>query len=428
MRKELFVYDIETLTDFFCVVFSPLNPNIDASIVFEISNFKNEYKELLTFLKDRVIGLWGFNNKYFDQKVLQWIIENPNCIAESIYSSAQDIISNKGWYHDCVIPQADIYKIKHYDRYGVSLKQCEIAMDSAKVLDMPIHHTESIDTRVRADIIIEYCKYDVNQTKKQIHKNISDLELRQVVKKEYNNLKNPYFLSDTAIGRETMLYDYCNTTKDDPEEVKERKTIYTNININEVISNKIEFKTKKLKDFLLYLKNKKINLAFKSLEELIDFDDVKYELKKGGLHSVHKGDYKNIIFKSNDKFKILDLDYSSYYPFLLYKLKIAPNHLNREVFCNLIHKYILDRLHYKDLYKEYQRKEDNAKATALKLKINSIYGLLGAEYGFLQDKKAMYQVTLNGQLFLLMLIESLSLYDIHCFYANTKFVGVLKPL
>lgn len=44
---------------------------------------------------------------------------------------------------------------------------------------------------------------------------------------------------------------------------------------------------------------------------------------------------------------------------------------------------------------------------------------LGFEYGFLYDLRAMYEVTINGQLNLLMLIEDLELAGIHVISANT---------
>ena len=48
--------------------------------------------------------------------------------------------------------------------------------------------------------------------------------------------------------------------------------------------------------------------------------------------------------------------------------------------------------------------------------ISEIYSFI---YGYLYSPKSMYSVTVNGQLYLLQLIERLSLAGIKCFYANT---------
>lgn len=304
-------------------------------------------------------------------------------------------------------------------------------MDSPKVLDMPMKHWETVDTREKADKINNYCILDTKETKKQILINKGDLELRRQVKKEYPDL-NPFVLSDTAIGRETMLIDYCKITGDLPEDIAKLETKYESIKLKDVISDKIKFKTKKLQNFLEYLKSKRDNLVYKSLSETIEFDGIRYELKKGGLHSIHKNfkdgyRMKNILFKSNEAFKILDFDFGSYYPMLIAKLGIAPKHLNTKVFCDLVYKYTQDRLVYKKKYKETDDLIWYIRQWALKIKINSLFGLLGAKYGFLQDQKAMYQVTLNGQLFLLMLIEAMASKDMSCFYANTDGCTFMVP-
>jgi len=68
---------------------------------------------------------------------------------------------------------------------------------------------------------------------------------------------------------------------------------------------------------------------------------------------------------------------------------------------------------------EAKKNKEKIKAEALKISVNSIYGKLGSDYGFLMDKQALYSVTVNGELYLLMLIEKLHLAGIQCIYSNT---------
>jgi DNA polymerase elongation subunit (family B) len=66
-------------------------------------------------------------------------------------------------------------------------------------------------------------------------------------------------------------------------------------------------------------------------------------------------------------------------------------------------------------------------AEALKIVINSIYGKLGSDLFFLYDRFAQMQVTINGQLMTMMLIEELELNGIHVISANTDGIVIKLP-
>lgn len=66
-------------------------------------------------------------------------------------------------------------------------------------------------------------------------------------------------------------------------------------------------------------------------------------------------------------------------------------------------------------------------AEALKIVINSIYGKLGSDVFFLYDRFAQMQVTINGQLMTMTLIEELELNGIHVISANTDGIVIKLP-
>ena len=66
-------------------------------------------------------------------------------------------------------------------------------------------------------------------------------------------------------------------------------------------------------------------------------------------------------------------------------------------------------------------------AEALKIVINSIYGKFGSELFFLYDRFAQLQVTINGQLMTLTLVEELELNGIHVISANTDGIIIKLP-
>jgi len=75
----------------------------------------------------------------------------------------------------------------------------------------------------------------------------------------------------------------------------------------------------------------------------------------------------------------------------------------------------------------YKKKGNKLFANGLKLGINRIYGGFSDDHGWLKDVKALLQTTINGQLMLLMLIESLHLEGIETYYANTDGITVICP-
>ena len=63
---------------------------------------------------------------------------------------------------------------------------------------------------------------------------------------------------------------------------------------------------------------------------------------------------------------------------------------------------------------------------ALKIVVNAIFGKLGDENGPLLDLKALYATTINGQLYLLKLIEMLSIKGFQNVSANTD--GIITEI
>lgn len=122
---------------------------------------------------------------------------------------------------------------------------------------------------------------------------------------------------------------------------------------------------------------------------------------------------------------------SSFYPSLMIKYNIAPAHLVQKAFDNIVNYIKTTRLTAKHA-KEGDPMviagvHNSITAQALKIVINAIYGLLGDENFYLYDRKAQMQVTINGQLILLMLVEALELEGIHVLSANTDGIVVKLP-
>lgn len=121
-------------------------------------------------------------------------------------------------------------------------------------------------------------------------------------------------------------------------------------------------------------------------------DGFQYDFGTGGIHGCKKG----VTVSGNGK-RIYTLDVASYYPNLSIQNKIFPAHLD-ELFCDVYGElYVERRSHHKE----------SALNKALKLALNGTYGASGDEFSPMFDKQFMMSITINGQLSLCMLMETL---------------------
>jgi DNA polymerase elongation subunit (family B) len=164
------------------------------------------------------------------------------------------------------------------------------------------------------------------------------------------------------------------------------------------------------------------------MKKKVIFDGVKYVVGVGGLHSEDKGD----LFESTDKVNYIDCDIGSFYPNMIVKNNICPAHLG-DAFIRKYKETMEERVAAKKKAKDKslpQEDRDKYKTMAdtLKIVINSSFGKMGYEHHWLYDPLAMLKVTINGQLYLLMLIEQLVLNHFKVISANTDGVITEVPV
>ena len=206
------------------------------------------------------------------------------------------------------------------------------------------------------------------------------------------------------------------------------RTERTRLSFNKVIFPHIKFKTKQLQDVLNEMKQISIYRTSKdSFEKKIDFYGTTYTLATGGIHSV---DVPGVL-KSDDKYVYVHYDIGSYYPSIMVAYEIAPKHLNQKVFVKMVDYFRLTRLDCKHTSDEVKMLisgvPNKLSAEALKIVINAIYGKFGSDTFWLYDRLAQLQVTINGQLMTMMVVEALELAGIHVISANTDGIIVKLP-
>lgn len=428
-NKTFITYDIETFLSIFCVVFKYK----DGYKTFEISERKDEYIELVNFLKEGSIKKWffvGFNNVRFDGQVLQWLLEAPESFkslkgktkARKIMEFANSVIekiNNKQFppYQESKLSlqQLDLYLQQHYNNSARStgLKWLQYAMNWEKVQDIPYKFDEVLSSD-KFDEVIEYCINDVDSTEQFFKKCDKMVELRFS-----QQLENPHLdvfnKSDSTIGEMLFLDLMSNKLNIEKPKLKKMQTRRESIALKDIIIPYIKFETEEFNSVLEFFKSQVISESTKdAFKHKLVFDGMEYFYGLGGLHAARG----NSTFLSTDDEMILSIDFASFYPNISIKNNFFPEHLSEE-FCIL----------YEELFEKRKKiPKSNPQNTALKLLLNSSFGKGGDEYSFLFDKKFQMAITVNGQLILSMLCEQLSAIEgVRMIMANTDGAELILP-
>ncbi len=141
-----------------------------------------------------------------------------------------------------------------------------------------------------------------------------------------------------------------------------------------------------------------------------------YKMGIGGLHSTEK----KAAHVATKTVSIKDVDFDSFYPLIIISQNLYPPHLGQN-FIRVYERIVRRRLAAKAA-------KDSITSNSLKIVINGSFGKLGSPYSILYAPELLIQVTLTGQLILLMFIERLELAGITVVSANTDGIVSLVPV
>jgi hypothetical protein len=407
-------FDIEVYKDLFCVTFA----NVESKDVkvFRVFDNVNESEELFEFLDDDK-QLVGYNNIDYDNPVMQFLVQNRDwCTTRDVFEFSSNLISlERGQtskeikeykFTKTKYSQIDLMKLIEVNGNVPSLKMVGIILHWHKVQDLPYPFDYRIKNWTEAEEIISYNLNDVLISDRLYEKLLPEIELREKLSAMYG--LNLLSFSDSKIGDKLLEKFYCEKTGEtDVWKLRDKVTNYEKFYVKECLFDDIYFQTNYMKrmlrevgDTLVRTEN---NFAF---TKSVTIGGVEYKFATGGLHSVDTP----AKFVTNEDFVIRDVDFSSYYPSMMIKNKIFPNHIS-PLFIDILKEITEERIKAK--------KTDKVKAAGLKITINAIFGKLGFIGSWFRDSKAFLSVTVPGQLYLLMLIERFVLAGIQVISANT---------
>lgn len=445
---------------------------------YRFSIFEDDDSELYPLLNwlQYQADYFGYNNNKYDRLMLSALLmyynqfDKPSKLIEFLYDTSQRIIRNSDndvlWQDSFTnmlmknrlnFRDLDLFQIFRLDHFHKSLKQTSINIKWYNLLEYHMPPISELDvnyyyrlTENRGLSIEQLNRLYRNSFERYLHPawkkemedyndndvficcelvrmNQEEIRLRYMISKEYEI--NVLSASRSTIADKVIVKLYSKFTGFHPKRFIDTKTIRRKIEVSEILSDKIQFSSPQLNDLLRSLHSLVLRGEKGEFERTFTYAGTSYTLATGGLHS----NEIPAIYVANDKQTIVDRDVASYYPNLIRSLKVCQKHLNPKAWFRIADTIVDERLEHKHLAKDkslnlIQRMKHTTAAACLKIVANAgIFGKMGSEKSFLCDKKAMYKVTINGQLFLLMLIERLEDAGIHVISANTDGIVTIVP-
>ena len=435
--------------------------------------------------------LYGFNNLGYDDLMIKAFLmyfnrfDSTKYLIEFLYNISQKIIklqSDKdAFWNDKELELIRNYRLPYAtvdlqqvyglhaatvltnkdtgvrEKFGKSLKQTSINLKWHELLDFtlpPIDEEEynlywCKQDRYRGLTLSELNKLITNDFERYVlpkyvepmlYYNKNDVFLcGEMVRQKPDEVKLRYSISNAFgvnvlcsaranIADKLTVRFYSDMSGLPPKKFIKERTERTKLSFKKIIFPHIKFKTPELQKMLSEMMQVTITRTNKdAFSKEIEFYGTKYTLATGGIHSQDPPR----ICRSDDKFVYLHHDYTSYYPSIMISYNIAPKHLDRATFVKMVDYLKQTRVkckHTPDSEGHVMEGVPNKiGAEALKIVINSIYGKLGSELFFLYDRFAQMQVTINGQLMTMTLIEELELNGIHVISANTDGIVIKLP-
>ena len=425
-------YDFESYPNAFTACF--MAKNSDRVWTFEISDRRNDLDLFCLFI-DYCNALdveWeGFNNMGYDWPIANWIYKNRGARlrAQDIYAKSCEIIETPWndrfnhtiWGENQIVRQIDLMRIHHFDNVSktTSLKALEFCLRSPHLQELPFP-PGTVLTSDEIDVVIDYNFNDVLETKRFGQHSEPMIQMRRDLGARMNlDLMN---LSDTSIGEKILLKKLeekgvkCTTTVDGKQKKLQTDRAEEGINLGSVIFPYVQLEHPEFQKIVRLLHEKTVHYTTKGLfDDLIaNVGGVHFKFGTGGLH----GSVEGKVVKSCDRFQLVDVDVSSYYPNLGIKNGLYPAHLGPR-FCDVYDEIYLER---------QQHPKGTPENEAFKLALNGAYGKSNSDYSALKDPRYTMSITINGQLLLAMFVEQLiKAPGLQMVQANTDGITYLCP-
>ena len=417
LAREKFVFDCEVYPNYFLVCFRSV---VSKQVVyFEMfDGCALDIPKLRWVLLNFCII--GFNSRAFDVPILQLALAGATC--EQLKDASDSIIKDDVRAWDILKK----WKIEEANYNHIDLIEVAPLNGSLKIYGGRLHCKRMWDLPFAPDSLLSheqmlitrwYCLNDLDQTELLFESLSEQIELRERMGYEIN--KDLRSLSDAQIAETVISHELKKLGVYPKKQDVQEGTVYRYqppdfINFATSYMQEIYSRIQTF-DFVVgddgYVKQPA------ELETLkIKIGGSEYQMGMGGLHSCEV----KAIHKASQDVRLFDRDVASYYPRIILNCRLFPEHLG-EVFLEVYGKLVQKRLQAKAAGNKIE-------ADSLKITVNGVFGKLGSKWSFMYAPNLLFQVTLTGQLSLLMLIEQLELAGILVVSANTDGIVFKFPV
>jgi len=300
----------------------------------------------------------------------------------------------------------------------VSLKMYGARLHSKKLQDLPYEYDKHL-TRSEYDVWVKYNENDLDTTLDLYNKISASIDHRYEMSDKYQlDLMSK---GDAQIAEAVIVQELKN--KGVRAAAPKYKPGYT---FMYEAPECIKFESQELNELFEKIKSENFELNKggspqlpKWLSKPIQIGETKYKFGLGGIHSQEK----KLVVESNKNMVMRNADVGSYYPRMLIEFGFYPKNIGK-AFLDVYSKIFWDRNHPTKGSKVLGKKVESDTG---KLMLNGPFGKLGSKWSKLYAPEMMIQITITGQLLLIMLIEQLELAGISVKSANTDGIEYYCP-
>lgn len=412
--KPVLVFDTECYTNYFLLAFRNVATGNVTSFERTASQTLDVKRIVEIFRKHRVVSFNGIN---YDIPIISLALTNAT--NETLKLCSDRIIQNgsRPWDLEREFRFQCLRDLDHIDLIEVapgkaSLKLYGGRIHAQKLQDLPIEPHEVLTDAQMQDLKL-YCTNDLSITQVLYEKLKPQLELREQMSSEYNiNLMSK---SDAQIA-EAVIKQQVEKRKEHPIAKPQGKTDgkfrYKKPAFIEMISNGGKEAEQLFCQAEYYVSaGGKIVMPEHFKDKKVVIDGREYKLGIGGLHSCEES--QAVVAEG---FEICDFDVASYYPAIVINCGIYPESMGQDF--SVVYRG------FRDKRLEAKRSGNKVASETYKIFLNGSFGKLGNPYSVLFSPSLLIQVTVTGQLALLMLIERVSLAGGVVVSANTDGIVV----
>ena len=424
------IFDVESYKNYFLVSFKCIATG--KVIYFEDCPGAVINTQLLSYILHR-FRLVGFNSRPYDLPIC--LVACMGAKAETLKEISNEIIVGGMQAYEVErkynvrAPQINHIDLIEVAPIDASLKIYAGRLHCERMQDLPFDVDAEL-TYEQTFIVRDYNINDLDNTQLLFEHLRPQLELREELGREYGqDLRSK---SDAQIAEAIIASEL-----DKLGESARKPTIEPGWQFHYKVPPFISFKTPQFQRALEVIAATpfEIGLAGAALcPQAIDelkprLGNAIYRLGVGGLHSSEE----SASYTATDDDLLIDRDVASYYPQIILNLELFPSHLGY-AFLKVFKALVMRRLDAKFRAGQCKKNGDKKGASywgrisdSLKIVINGTFGKLGNKFSKMYSPDLLTQVTMTGQLSLLMLIEAVELGGFQVISANTDGIVIRCP-